>query len=164
MAVVDSDEELMSLFTVANSSSVNALHYFMVDHFNLGAGGTVLGISVGIPGPPAFAGLVKRGVAVALGYPERGSIGLAQTFAHEGGHFLGLFHTSESNGLAFDPLVDTAECSIAGSDQNGDGTVSNAECAGKGNDNLMFWTAGTVPRSKISNDQRFVLLRNPTVQ
>lgn len=162
-AVINSEEQLAKLFSLADSSQANALHYFMVDHFNLGGGGTVLGISGGIPGPPAFSGLAKRGVAVALGYPERGSIGLAQTFAHEGGHYLGLFHTSERNGLAFDPLVDTPECTLA-ADTNGNKVVENAECAAHGNDNLMFWTPGAMPRSKITNDQRFVLLRNPAIQ
>jgi hypothetical protein len=58
---------------------------------------------------------------------------------HEIGHFLGLFHTSESSGVVLDPLTDTPEC---GSEQDldHDHSLSAFECAGHGGDNLMFWT------------------------
>ncbi|HEY0710929.1 MAG TPA: hypothetical protein VGG33_29270 [Polyangia bacterium] len=162
-AVIESYDQLIQLFGVADASPIQALHYFMVDHFNLTAGGTLLGISGGIPGPPAFPGLAKRGVAVALAYPERDGIALGSTMAHEGGHYLGLFHTSERDGLSFDPLIDTPECP-ASADTNKDKLLSVEECAGKGSDNLMFWTGSGAQRIKISNDQRFVLLRNPSLQ
>jgi hypothetical protein len=151
------------LFALANNSNELGLHYFMIDHFNLQGGGTLLGLSGGAPGPPAFPGLPRGGVAVALGYPELGAAILGQTMAHEGGHYLGLFHASESNGLSFDPLLDTPECSIS-NDRDQSRTVDPEECEGKGADNLMFWTPGRVARRLLTNDQRFVVLRNPALQ
>ena len=162
LAVPD-DEQLNELFAKANDSESTGLHFLMVDHFNFTGGGTVLGVSGGIPGPPAHPGLAKRGVAVALAYPQLGGVKLGGTMAHEAGHYLGLYHTGERDGLSFDPLIDTPECNLT-ADLDGDRIVSNAECQGRGNDNLMFWTQGEVPRVKVSNDQRFVLLRNPSVQ
>ncbi len=57
---------------------------------------------------------------------------LGETAAHEMGHQLGLFHTTEKYGMEFDILTDTPECSI--------GTVSAEECDGYGASNIMFWT------------------------
>jgi hypothetical protein len=81
--------------------------------------------------------------------------------AHEAGHYPGLFHTSESSGQSFDPLLDTAQCP-ANRDSNADGYLSAQECAGVGADNLMFWLAGG-NQTALSGDQRYVLLRNPMV-
>ena len=83
--------------------------------------------------------------------------------AHEGGHYLGLFHISERDGRSFDPLLDTPECP-ASADANADMKVDSRECLNQGGDNLMFWQAGAGPQRKVSNDQRFVILRNPILQ
>jgi hypothetical protein len=164
---VPTEATVGDLFAKANDSDLPGVHYFMIDHFNYPGGGTVFGQAGGIPGPPAFRGLPHGGVAVALAYPQRGGTQLGVTMAHEGGHYLGLSHITERNGLRFDALFDTPECHLADSDANGDKLVVNEECQGKGADHLMFWTANrdlAVLRSKISNDQRFVILRNPSVQ
>lgn len=64
---------------------------------------------------------------------------LAKTVVHEVGHYLGLSHTSESDGLQFDDIDDTAECVIA-RDADHDGTLNPEECRGDGgSDNAMFW-------------------------
>ena len=64
---------------------------------------------------------------------------LAQTVAHEVGHFLGLFHTTERNGRSHDELDSTPECP-ASRDRDGDGEVDERECRDFGSHNLMFWT------------------------
>jgi hypothetical protein len=62
---------------------------------------------------------------------------LAETAAHEMGHFLGLYHPTEEYsvryGYQFDPLSDTPECT--------NGSQSAEECESYGGGNLMFWTA-----------------------
>ena len=144
----------------SSTDSGQALTFFLVDEIVGGeAGYTILGIAGGIPGPPNVAGTPQSGVAVTmLDYRNR-AVQLGQTMAHEGAHFLGLFHTSEANGNSHDPLPDTAECS-ASNDSNFDGRISNTECSGKGADNFMFWLANESARS-VSEEQGRVLRRNP---
>ena len=43
---------------------------------------------------------------------------LGETAAHEMGHQLGLFHTTESGGTQFDILSDTLECQKSTQDNN----------------------------------------------
>lgn len=75
------------------------LHYFFVDRFEAAfPGATVAGIAGGLPGAARHPGSVGAGVAVAIA-PANGDSGvLAHVMAHEGGHWLGLFHTSEITG------------------------------------------------------------------
>ena len=94
--------------------------------------GTLLGISGGIPGAPVPT--VKSCVAVSMltnggpsGVFDASSVELlAETLAHEGGHYLGLFHPVESNLATFDPLIDTPLCS------------GQAECEALLGTNLMY--------------------------
>lgn len=84
------------------------MHYFLVDRFEAGAlpGANVAGIAGGLPGPALNRGSVNSGVAVAL-TPIMGDAAiLAHVMAHEGGHWLGLFHTSEIIGTE-DQMPDT---------------------------------------------------------
>lgn len=161
-AVIDNDAELAELFAYANGADKQGLNFFFIEQFAGDGGGYVtLGQSGGIPGPPSLPGLPHAGVAVAVAYLDDDVATFAQTMAHEAGHYLGLFHTSESDGKSFDPLLDTAPCP-AQRDSNADGYVSAQECSGAGADNLMFWLAGG-SQTQISGDQRYVLLRNPMV-
>lgn len=172
-AVIDSVEgassELSRMF--ASSSNLGgigcqadgAINFFLVDEIVGGrAGFIILGIAGGIPGPATINGTSHSGVAVTMAGFRRNPVQLAQTMAHEGGHYLGLFHTTEAEGTAFDPLPDTAECDNS-RDRNADGLVDNSECASAGADNLMFWAAGDAAE-KVSNDQQFILLRNPAIR
>ena len=67
---------------------------------------------------------------------------LGETAAHEMGHQLGLFHTTESGGTVFDIISDTAECPKS-LDKNSNSQIqmSAEECEGYGAENVMFWTA-----------------------
>ena len=69
--------------------------------------------------------------------------------AHETGHSMGLWHTSERDGSQHDTINDTPTC--AGGSESGcpDGT------------NLMFWS-GHYPN--LSPGQAYVLRRSPIVR
>jgi hypothetical protein len=161
LAVVQDRDDMGQLFSLGKSNA-QALNYYFIEQFNFENGAGIIGISGGIPGPVALPGLARGGVAVALSVLERTET-LATAMAHEGGHYLGLFHTSERTGRSFDPLLDTPECPIS-NDADADMKIDSRECAGKGADNLMFWQASGNAQRQLTNDQRFVLLRNPVLQ
>lgn len=137
--------------------------FFFVQGFS---GWELLGKAGGIPGPPLMHGTPNSGVAVSLAEylsnpdPTIGILVTAETMAHELGHQIGLFHTSESDGQHFDPILDTPECP-ASNDKNQDGMVDPQECAVKGALNLMFWSASL--ESQLTVGQRKVIHKNPTL-
>lgn len=105
----------------ATAAAPAGLSFAMVREITspFGAFGAVLGISGGIPGPVLVPGTARAIVVVSMAdLPKgRGSAGgvhdVGLTMAHEGGHYLGLFHTSENTfgGLGpklEDPLPDTS--------------------------------------------------------
>lgn len=143
-----------------NAFSVFFVHTISAD--NLGPGFVLLGVSAGIPGG-VIRGTTISGMAVTTADFPGGLAQIAHTWAHEGGHWLGLYHTTERGGTAFDPLPDTAECSRQ-RDTDGDRILESNECQGFGADNLMFWTTSAVPGFNLSPNQSFVLLRNPAVR
>ncbi|MFW6049945.1 MAG: hypothetical protein ACODAU_02155 [Myxococcota bacterium] len=104
-----------------------------------------LGISGGVPGPHGMHGTMGSGIAVSVG-PLRIGVGsedgidLGRVLAHELGHFMGLFHTTEPDGFSLEPLSDTPECP-EDQDRDGDGNLTGSECQEFDADNLMFWAA-----------------------
>ncbi|VAX22969.1 hypothetical protein MNBD_NITROSPINAE01-792 [hydrothermal vent metagenome] len=138
----------------------------------------ILGRDGAIPGPAIHgtqaSGIVAR--AAKYGYSAEGFTEhetdqrvLVKILAHEIGHYMGLFHTTESDGNLKDPLPDTPECGIE-NDQNGDGKVTGPECRDKGAANLMFWTidSGLIStgsfQSEISGYQLDVVNTHPLVR
>ena len=139
------------------TESVNL--FFIEDYSYSGS----LGNAAGIPGSMGIANS-WNGVLISLNAHKSGSTLesqlLGETAAHEMGHQLGLFHTTESGGIDFDILTDTAEC------RNGNMTAE--ECEGYGAENVMFWTAwNTSSRSAgkkqetLSSHQQHVLKYSP---
>ncbi len=133
-----------------NKGNSDFVQLFFVQ--SAGPGGT-LGISGGIPGPPV-AGTPNSGVIAAtfgglstLSSHDKNLLG--ETIAHEIGHYLGLYHTTESSGARFDPVSDTGECRKS--------NPAPASCPDGAN--LMFFAAGgpTIPQTILSPGQRFVL-------
>ncbi|MBX7099585.1 MAG: hypothetical protein K1X89_17850 [Myxococcaceae bacterium] len=165
-AVIDStdgkDSELRKLFELSAGAPNNAMNFFLVREIKGGqAGFVILGIAGGIPGIPFEQGTNASGVAVTAQDLAQDPKSVARTMAHEGGHWLGLWHLTEQDGQMFDPLSDTPECPIA-RDANKDQKVTKAECAGFGAEYLMFWEAGPTA-SQLSSNQGFVLQRSPVV-
>mgnify|MGYP006194650271 CR=1 FL=1 len=121
--------------------------------------GGAIGISAGLPGPAGLHGTHGSGVAFTAEYmgetvdPSLGDGGVdgnvftGQVLAHEVGHYLGLFHTSEQGGFSYDPLPDTPQCSRI-----------SLNCPDI--DNLMFPFAGE-SHVKLTVDQSFVVGVSP---
>lgn len=102
-----SGDDLEQMFKLTEGHGPG-LHYFFVDRFEAGMlpGANIAGISGGLPGPALLPGSVNSGVAVALTTVMGDAGVLAHVMAHEGGHWLGLFHTSEIIGTE-DQMPDT---------------------------------------------------------
>ncbi len=133
--------------------STLSLNVFLVD--GLFPESAVIGISRGIPGPSGVHGTKASGVVISGEYLREGGAGGGTVIAHEIGHFLGLFHTTEQSRTRFDPLDDTGECEPGMSD-----FVNPRECDTR---NLMWpWLESAA--GNLTRDQSWVLRRNPLVR
>ncbi len=200
-------DDLSQLFTLATAPR-RAVHVFLADELrdaSVPAGFTVLGVDGSIPGPSGAPGTVNGGaivgafdllgaevVAGACGgtggpsVPTCGTDALAYVAAHETGHWLGLYHTTEFDGTVFDPLSDTPTCACLSCaprtvrwrcselDPIGSGTeVLNAYCSGSsgsathcgGGRNLMFWLFDDAfATGELTRQQGEVMRLNPAVR
>ena len=152
-----------------SQGSTDTVNLFFVED-QLSGESAAYGVSGGLPGPTGIAsswnGVLNFLTAHATGTTLNTQL-LGETAAHEMGHWLGLYHTSESTGTSFDPLSDTAECPIS-RDNDSDGKVNPEECDGYGADNVMFWTAWSTSsqaagkkQETISREQKYVLKYSP---
>ncbi len=124
----------------------NRLNLFLVRE---AIGGDVLGIAARIAGPMR-AGTRASGVMVDY---DSGSIAArGYVIAHELGHYLGLWHTTESDG-SHDLISDTAECPASG---------TNAACPTPGGSYLMHWQV-LAANPVITAAQGRILLVHPHV-
>ncbi|HEY6004623.1 MAG TPA: hypothetical protein VIV57_17245 [Anaeromyxobacter sp.] len=197
-------DNLSQLFTMGLAPS-QAVHLFFADELvdrTIGAGFTVLGVDGSIPGPSGVPGTVNSGAVVGVfdlfgaeasagacsapGAPNVATCGtdvLALVTAHEAGHWLGLYHTTELDGTIFDPISDTETCACLAcapfalrsrcAERNpfGSPTVMfNSYCIDRkprcgGGENLMFWLFDErYSVGEISRQQADVMRRNPAVQ
>jgi hypothetical protein len=190
----DQLDQMFAKLTAGRAGS--SMNLFLVNQITdaspNGAGPTV-GVDGTIPGPGGFDGTVHSGAAVSmadlysgscsgtqLDLPFCGADEVAYISAHETGHYLGLFHTTEINGGLVDPLIDTPKCDCkvcaAQADQPNCGGSSapsmlGALCNGDvkpacgGADNLMFWILDPdLSKGTLSGQQGQVMRLNPLIQ
>ena len=145
--------------------------------------------------PSSFSGTVHSGAAVSLAdlfsppicgpSIDIGTCGADQVAfiaAHEAGHFLGLFHTTEADGRYFDPITDTLKCPCTQCASSTDkpncptgGTDANpvflraTQCVSPGigcggGSNLMFWQLNAAASEGFLTAQQGAVMRlNPVV-
>jgi hypothetical protein len=187
--------DLNQMFTL--SAPGNQLDFFLVNSLvaQSQGGGQVVGIDGTIPGPSAFAGTVHSGAAVngsdlevvagcgpglTIDPKTCGADLVAYIAAHEGGHWLGLYHTTEFDGEGFDPLSDTNKCpcevcakaadraNCKNADPSLTTTMDTSSCIVSstcgGGDDLMFWLLTNQSRGTLTPEQAAVMRRNPAVQ
>ena len=137
------------------ASNAVAANIFFVRELSSDDGG-LYGISMGIPAALTIPGSISSGVVVNVsahmteaGFDTRE---LGQTITHETGHSLGLFHTSERDGTAWDTISDTPQC--VGADP-----LDSAACPDGAN--FMFWSGRDF---QVSGGQAYVLVRSPVVR
>lgn len=165
-AVLDEDsDDLDVLRSILTGDDPRAMNLFFIDDFV--EPGT-LGLAAGIPGPIGLAGTAGSGVILSVASHLDGSGQtldaelMGETMAHEVGHQLGLFHTTESEGGSYDVIADTPQCPESADD--GDGELSAEECADFDGRNFMFWAAGSFSQDQVSPIQAAVLFDSPIVQ
>lgn len=169
-SVIDSQDDMDALMATSVSPGPSdeellSVNLFLVSVIDL-PNSAAIGVSQGLPGPAGIHGTAASGVVLTSGFLRSGNqtsatIGAELTgvvMAHEIGHWLGLFHTSELAGGVQDPLEDTPACGdIAERLQNNelDGCPDRA--------NLMFPVADPLSRT-LTADQASVLVANPVTR
>jgi hypothetical protein len=189
-------EELDQMLLLSSAHPGNTVSLFLVQSITSqsNAGGSVVGIDGTIPGPASFSGTVHSGAAASLVDLFSGTCGggmdllncgadeVAYIAAHEAGHFLGLFHTTEPDGRSFDPLTDTPKCPCIPCASSQDlpkctgtaslfvlanqcsGALARPACASAGGDNLMFWQLDRgVSQGTLKPQQAAVMALSPAV-
>lgn len=134
--------ELPELLRLSAGAANSALDVFFVADIQSTTDADVGGIAGGTPVAFGMHGGPGSGIAIASDMfvvPGRATE-LGRTLAHELGHALGLFHTTEPSGVVFEPLPDTPACPVS-EDRDGSGGLDAQECAAYGGDNLMFATS-----------------------
>ena len=168
--VIDERTDLGTLVTAsvppgATDEELLSVNVFFVTTIDLPDSGAI-GISQGIPGPVGLHGTPGSGVVLTaeflrLGTAQDPTLGAQLSgvvLAHEVGHWLGLFHTSELSGTVQDPLSDTPECSGI-MELMEDSDFSSCDDV----DNLMFPVASPSART-LTLDQASVLRANPVTR
>jgi hypothetical protein len=179
--------QLLTLSAEPAGTPVPRLHLFLVSRIVSSSqdGTRVVGVDGTVPGPASVNGTVRSGAAVSMESLLGGTCTAsfspltcgadftAYIAAHEAGHYLGLYHTTESSGARFDPVADTPRCvcalcasspSLCGSATFvfGQGSCNQGVEPCSGGRNLMFWILGS--GGILSPDQGRILRASPSVR
>jgi hypothetical protein len=155
------DVDTAELVTMGDADKVNL---FFLESFSGFNGGSLLGISAGLPGTMGvkgkFNGVLINATVTRIGPDEFYARTTAEITFHEMGHFLGLYHTTERLFGINDVIDDTPECTAAEHDVNNNSVADIPECPD--GFNLMFWNTDlSTPKEVMSNDQRTTIYFSP---
>lgn len=129
----------------------------------------LLGVDGNIPSPGAFMGTPRSGAAIVLDTlpataADQQRVG--STIAHEGGHYLGLFHVQEAD-CAPDNLADTpcdGNCVTNATDHHRASTVACTATTADTNENMMFWASTQdFQQLNFTAEQAATIRRHPLV-
>ncbi len=153
---------LRGAVTTPDEGRINV--FFVQDFLEVGT----LGFASAIPGPNGVHGTAGSGLVISIDshLDDAGALDvttMGETIAHEIGHQLGLFHTTEDDGVEHDILDDTPFCGIE-NDTDGDGQVGAEECADFDGHNVMFWVSGDLRQNQLSPTQLDILSASPVVR
>jgi hypothetical protein len=144
--VINSVGDVMDAARASGKVRSQAVHIMLVR--SLGA--DLRGYSMGLPGPMgsdvATSVVLVSSRAFADGAGILDVAAMAETVAHELGHYLGLYHTSEGDRTFHDPIDDTVECTVT-------------DCPAAFWDNLM--TPGGTGRTVLTAGQAEIIRRHP---
>jgi hypothetical protein len=124
-SIIREDNEILELVKLSarptgGLDSILTANVFIIQTFATELG--LLGVSSGLPGAAGIHGTSASGVVFTgemlgqmvpdplTGAPMDGNEFSGKVLAHEVGHYLGLFHTTEGDLTNHDPVLDTAEC------------------------------------------------------
>ena len=162
------DDRDLSNICLATTSAVGAsrsINVALVDEFyeydeNDESLSPVLGMSP-IPGVPFADSSVHSCVVISLEEHNNNYQYIGSTIIHEASHFMGLSHTTESDGLSFDLLDDTPTCPATVYDTNNNNEVEHSECSTEDGQNFMFWQDTGHNTLSISNHQAWIIRSHP---
>jgi hypothetical protein len=182
---------ILRMSNPAPRGAENAMSLFLVNSLVSNQGGTFtyVGVDGTIPGPSSVGGTVASGALVsvanlnfsstptscqdAVNLSGCGADRTGYIAAHETGHFLGLYHVTESDGARFDPVQDTLTCKLSLCAPAGKEVV-NSDCTKNltdpaspcgGGENLMFWLLNNaLSTGTLSGQQSSIIRANPLVR
>ena len=157
-AADEDSDDIAKLLQLSSGAPGPSVAVFFVRELDDSEG--LLGIAGGLPGPIGLHGTASSGVAIAFDLVDDE---LGQVLAHEIGHFLGLFHTSETTmEISFNPLTDVPSAFDCFSLDDEMRLIINdtPECRTAAN-NLMFPVAISDINGSLTTQQSELLSRAP---
>ena len=150
-------DEMLS--TYPETQTHDAMNIFIVNSLALFPE-AVIGLSAGLPGPFNRQGTIVSGTLAEYQFDGDGTI-LGFILAHEIGHFLGLFHTTQldqsfSSIVGSDPISDTPLCTTQALSDGGIDACPDRE-------NLMFPAVALTKNPDFSTGQGNVVKYSPAV-